>query len=308
MSVGYSLRENEVVYSLRENGAALIFIALLFWAGNMVAGRATVGLVAPVTLACMRWSIAGVIALFLARRHLKRDWPAIRAGWRPLVLLSLTGISGYNTLVYLGLQSTTAINGFLINTTLASVVALMCFLLFRDRLGRRAALGLVVAMSGVVWVILGGDLTKLLSLTLNRGDLIVFAGVVCYALYTALLRKRPDIHPMTFIAVTFILGFLFLLPFWVLEAATGMTAVWDDPRTWSVIGYLAIFPSLVSFLCFNRGVALIGANRASALLLMMPLVGVVLSMIFLGEALILAHVVGGMLIFAGLYIGRRKPA
>jgi drug/metabolite transporter (DMT)-like permease len=94
----------------------------------------------------------------------------------------------------------------------------------------------------------------------------------------------------------------------VLEAATGMTAVWDDPRTWSVIGYLAIFPSLVSFLCFNRGVALIGANRASALLLMMPLVGVVLSMIFLGEALILAHVVGGMLIFAGLYIGRRKPA
>lgn len=292
----------------RQNGAFLVFIALLFWAGNIVVGRATVGLVSPLSLASMRWLIAGVIALFLARRHLRRDWPAIKAGWRWLVLLSLTGITAYNTLVYVGLQSTSAINGFLINTTIASVVAVTGFLLFRDRIGWRAALGLAIAMLGVTWVILGGDIASLLALELNRGDLIIFAGVVSYAFYMAWLRKRPDVHPMTFIAVTFLLGDLFLLPFWALETAAGAVTAWGDARTWWVIAYLAIFPSLVSYLCFNRGVALIGPNRASALLLMTPLVGVILSMIFLGEALAASHVVGGILIFTGLFIGQRKTA
>lgn len=291
--------------SWRQNGTLLVLIALLFWAGNIVVGRATVGLVSPLSLASMRWLIAGAIALVLARRHLRRDWPAIRAGWPWLLLLSLTGITAYNTLVYIGLQSTTAINGFLINTTIASVVAVTGFLLFRDRMGWRAALGLLVAMLGVVWVILGGDLASLLALELNRGDLVIFTGVVSYALYMAWLRKRPPVHPMTFIAVTFLIGAVFLLPFWALETAAGAFTAWGDPRTWWVIGYLAVFPSLVSYLCFNRGVALIGPNRASALLLMTPLVGVVLAMIFLGEALVWAHVIGGILIFAGLFIGRR---
>lgn len=282
-----------------------MLVAILFWASNFIIGRAAVGLVPPVSLALLRWSAAAVIALVLARPHLRRDWPEVRAQWRWMLVLSVTGISAFNTLAYLGLEHTTAINGYLINTCLASIVAVLGFLLFGERLNWRAALGLAVAMAGVVWVVLGGDLGLLRSLTLNRGDLLILAGVLSYALYTVLLRKSPAIHPTTFIAVTFVTGVVVLIPFWLWEMAAGGVTVWQSPRTWMFVLYLAVFPSIVSYLCFNGGVAALGANRASALLLLTPLVGVVLAIIFLGERLLLSHVTGGVLIFAGLALARR---
>lgn len=289
----------------RDNGTVLILVAILFWASNFIIGRAAVGLVSPVALATLRWMVAAAIALILARPHLRQDWPALKAQWRWVLVLSVTGISGFNTLAYLGLESTTAINGYLINTCMASIVALLGFLMFGERLSGRATLGLAIAMAGVVWVVLGGDLGLLRSLTLNRGDLLILAAVLSYAIYMVLLRKRPAVHPMTFLAATFVVGSLVLIPFWLWEMAAGGVTAWQSPRTWLFILYLAVFPSIVSYRCFNGAVAVLGSNRASALTLMTPLIGILLAVIFLGERLVVAHVAGGVLIFAGLVLGRR---
>lgn len=291
--------------SLNNNGTLLICIAVLFWAGNLIVGRLAVGVVPPVALAFYRWLIGGLIALVFAWPHLRRDWPHLLANWHWMLIYGAFGIAIYNTLVYVGLTTTTAINAFLINTTVAPMVAVASFVFFGERIGLRAVLGLVVALSGVVWIILRGDLAMLKTLALNPGDFLVLIGVATYAIYTVFLRKRPPIHGMTFITVTFLLGSLMLLPFFLWEWAAVGPVPWGRMDTWLSIGYLAIFPSLLSYLCFNRGVHLLGANRASALLLLTPLLGVVLAMVFLKEQLIPAHIVGAAMIFFGLFLGRK---
>ncbi|HTV28047.1 MAG TPA: DMT family transporter [Xanthobacteraceae bacterium] len=283
----------------------LLSLTSLFWGGNTVLGRFIVGHVPPITLAFIRWSGAFVVLLPFAARHLARDWPMIRKHAGLMTLLALTGISAYNTMAYYGLQYTTAINGLLLQSIGPLCVALWTFALFGDRLTLRQAAGICVSLTGVLVIICRGSLAALIGINFNQGDLWFIVALLIYGFYSAMLRKRPPMHPLSFLAAIMGVGALLLVPAMAAELASGRTVVLDRESSLSFI-YVCIFPSLLGYLFLNRGIELIGANRAAPFMHLSPVFGSVMAIVFLGEQFQLYHAIGYGLVFTGITVATRK--
>ncbi len=283
----------------------LLSLTSLFWSGNVVIGRFVAGYIPPVTISVIRWGGAFVILLPFAARHLARDWPLIRRHAGLLTLLALTGFSAYNTMAYYGLHFTTAINGLLLQSVSPLFVALWSFVLFRDRLSLRQATGIGVSLAGVVVIVCQGSFQVLLATAFNQGDLWFVVALLIYAFYVAILRLRPPIHPLSFLAVGMAGGTVFLLPAMALEIAAGQTMVLDTTNALLLL-YLCIFPSILGYLCLNRGIELIGANRAAPFIHLVPVFGSVLAITLLGERLQFFHAIGYMLVVAGITLATRR--
>lgn len=286
----------------------LLVLTALFWSGNFVIGRAVHGAVPPVALAFWRWTGGFALVIAFAAPHLRRDLPELLRHWRLVLLLSALGVATFNTLVYIGLQSTTAINALLMQSAMPLVILLCSFLLFRERAGTMQLIAVLVSLVGVLVIACRGSPLAIAETAVDIGDLWVFCAVVSYAVYSVLLRRRPTVHPLSFVAATFALGAVMLLPFHVWETLAGAPMRWTDVAIAAVV-YVALFPSLLAYLCFNRGVELIGANRAGQFVHLMPAFGTVLAIVFLGEDVHLYHAIGIALIGLGigLAVTRRAP-
>lgn len=283
----------------------LLSLTSLFWAGNVVLGRYIAGDIPPVTLAWVRWTGAGLLLLPFAWRHLKADWPVIRSHSAILTVLSFTGITLYNTMAYVGLQYTQALNALLLQSTVPMMIAVISFTLFRDRLTGRQMAGIAASLTGVLLIICRGDLTILLGIQLNKGDIWMLSALAIYALYTALLRLRPKMHWLSFVALTVIWGNILLTPAFIWEVAQGARPVWT-PATIAVFAYVIVFPSVLAYIFFNRGVDLIGANRSGPFFHLMPVFGSALAILFLGERPQWYHAAGYLLVISGILIATRK--
>lgn len=290
--------------SLKNRPYLLLTLAVLFWAGNFILGRAFHADIPPVALAFWRWLGAAVLISWPALPYLRRDRAALCKAWPAVLLLAMFGIAAFNTLAYTGLQTTQAINAFLIQSLMPVMIVLLSFLLFRERVTPLQTVGIVVSLSGAVMIITRGELANLWTLSVNRGDFLIAAAIACYACYSVLLRKRPQAHPLAFICTIFWLGTLMLLPLYLWE--TCYVAVMQvKPTSLMVIGYVMVFPSIVSYLCYNRGVELVGANRAGLFIHLMPVFGSVMAVIFLGETFRWFHGAGVLLIGVGIYLATR---
>jgi drug/metabolite transporter (DMT)-like permease len=283
----------------------LLSLTSLFWAGNTVLGRFVVGHIPPMTLAFGRWAGAFLILLPFAAGHLRRDWPIIRKHAGMMTLLAFTGFSAYNTMAYYGLQYTTAINGLLLQSIGPLFVALWTFALFGDRLTLRQAGGICVSLTGVIVIICHGSLAILLGIAFNQGDVWFVIALVFYGFYMAMLRKRPPIHPLSFLVVGMGGGAAFLIPLVILEVMSGRTMVFDAESVLS-FAFICIFPSLLGYLFLNRGIELIGANRAAPFIHLVPVFGSVLAVVLLGERFELYHAVGYGLVFTGITTATKK--
>jgi drug/metabolite transporter (DMT)-like permease len=279
----------------------LLVVAVLFWAGNVVVARGVSGSVPPVALAFWRWSGAFALVLAIAGGQLRRDMPAMVRNWRAMLVLTAFGIAAYNTLLYVGLQSTTAVNASLMQSAMPVLIIASGFLLFRERVSLLQIGAVLTSVAGVLVIAGRGSLDALLSLSFNTGDLWVFVAVITYAIYSTLLRKRPAIHPLSFLGATFALGALMLLPFYLYEHQSGQE-IKTSVATLTAMTYTSVFPGFLAYLFFNRGVALVGANRAGQFMHLIPVFGSILAVIFLGERLYTYHVLGIVLIAAGLLV------
>jgi drug/metabolite transporter (DMT)-like permease len=293
---------------LRDQPYLLLTLASLFWAGNAIVGRAVVHDIPPVALAQMRWTFAFLILLPFAWPKLRGDLPVIRREIGIVLLLSLTGIAAFNTMLYWSLQHTTAINATLMQSSGPLLIGLASWALFRDPLTRVQLAGIVVSLAGVAVIVTGGDLSRLLGMSLNIGDVVIVAAMAAYAVYSTLLRKRPAIAPLSLITITIGIGSAMLLPLTIAEYLSGRHFATLGLGGFAAIGYVAIFPSILSYVCFNRGVELIGANRAGPFFHLIPLFGVILAFVFLGERPALYHFLGAVLILGGVALAGRKPA
>jgi drug/metabolite transporter (DMT)-like permease len=283
----------------------LLSLTSLFWSGNVVIGRYIAGYIPPITVSVIRWGGAFVILLPFAAPHLIRDWPLIRKHAGLLAVLTLTGFSAYNTMAYYGLHFTTAINGLLLQSVTPLFVALWSFVLFHDRLSLRQAAGISLSLVGVIVIICQGSLAILFAIAFNQGDLLFVIALLIYASYVVTLRLRPAIHPLSFLAVGMGGGAVSLLPAMVLEIAYGQPIVFDYVSAFSLL-YLCIFPSILGYLCLNRGIELVGANRAAPFIHLVPVFGSVLAITLLGERLQLFHAVGYLLVLAGITLATRR--
>ena len=254
----------------------LLSLTSLFWAGNIVLARYVAGHVPPMTLSCVRWIGAFLMLLPFAWPHLKRDWPALCARLPLMVVLSATGFAINNALSYWALQYTQALNALLIQSAGPLFVALWSLTLFGVRLTWAQLAGIAISLAGVLTIILRGDLGTLTSIQFNKGD-VMFGGA------------------------------LLLLPFSIWEFSTGFTLKFDV-LTVATLVYVVIFPSTLAYLFFNRGIALIGPNRAAPFFHLVPVFGSAMAILLLGEQPRLFHLTGYVLVLAGVVIASRQAS
>lgn len=291
-----------LVLSFSDRPYLLLSLTSLFWAGNSVVGRAVVHDIPPIALAQFRWTVAFLILLPFTRDQIRADWPRIRERLGLVVLMSLVGIAAFNTILYWSLQYTTAINATLMQSSGPLLIGLWSFALFRDPLTRGQIAGVAVSLLGVAAIVSGGSVETLAHLRLNAGDIAVLFAMLCYTLYSTLLRLRPSVAPLSFVTVTIGLGALLLAPVTIFEMAAGARFAPLTPGSVAVMLYVVLFPSILATLFFNRGIELIGANRAGPFFHLIPLFGALLAIVFLGERPGLHHGVGAALIIGGVLL------
>jgi drug/metabolite transporter (DMT)-like permease len=285
----------------------LLSITALCWAGNAIVGRLAAGHIPPVTLSFLRWSFAFLIILPFAWKHLKRDWGAIRTRLGTMIFLSVIGISAFNTLQYWALEHTQALNTLLLQSAGPLFVAVWSLILLGVRLTLAQAGGIALSLIGVLVILLHGDLTALTSIEFNKGDIIFTVALAIFGLYSVLSLKRPQIHGLSFVGFTFGCGAASLIPLLIWEMRSRPLMQLDLPNL-LMLFYVAVFPSTLAYLCFNRGVQLIGANRAAPFFHLIPVLGSAMAMVFLGERPQLFHVVGFALVLTGVFVASRQPA
>jgi|JI7StandDraft_1071085.scaffolds.fasta_scaffold01033_10 drug/metabolite transporter (DMT)-like permease len=285
----------------------LLLFTILFWSLNTLLGRAIHGQIPPIGLAFWRWLCGFLIILIPGYSYVKKDWLTLINHRKIIILLSILGIASFNTLLYKGLQFTTAINALLVQSIMPLVVVVISYLFFQETLSPLQCLGVFISFSGAITIIARGDWHILTTLSFNQGDLIILIAVVCYACYSILLRFRPMIHPLSFLTVTFALGAAFLFPLYLWETFT-IQRILLNRVTFLSIGYVGIFPSIIAYLCYNRGVELVGANRASLFLHLSPVIGSIMAVFFLKETLQWFHGLGFVMIISGLFLVIRNPS
>jgi drug/metabolite transporter (DMT)-like permease len=285
----------------------LLSITALCWAGNAIVGRLAAGHIPPVTLSFLRWSLAFLIILPFAWKHLRQDWPAIRARLGTMIVLSVTGIGAFNTLQYWALEHTQALNTLLLQSAGPLFVAIWSLILLGVRLTLAQAGGIVLSLTGVLVILLHGDLTALTSIEFNKGDVIFTAALVIFGFYSVLTLRRPKIHGLSFVGFTFGCGAACLIPLLIWELLMRPVMALDATNLLSLF-YVAVFPSTVAYLCFNRGVHLIGANRAAPFFHLVPVFGSVMAIAFLGERPQAFHIIGFALVLTGVFVASRSQA
>jgi drug/metabolite transporter (DMT)-like permease len=285
----------------------LLTVTALCWAGNAIVGRLAAGHIPPVTLSFLRWSLAFLIILPFAWKHLVRDWAAIRSHLGTMIVLSVTGIAAFNTLQYWALEHTQALNTLLLQSAGPLFVAVWSLILLGVRLTLAQAGGIALSLTGVLVILLHGDLSALTGIEFNKGDIIFTVALAIFGLYSVLSLKRPEIHGLSFVGFTFGCGAVCLVPLWIWELLSRPVMQLDTTNLLSLF-YVAVFPSTLAYLCFNRGVQLIGANRAAPFFHVVPVFGSVMAIVFLGERPQLFHIIGFALVLTGVFVASRKPS
>ena len=292
---------------LNQQPYLLLSLTALFWAGNIVLARYVAGHVPPMTLSCVRWIGAFFMLLPFAWPHLARDWPALRARLPLIAVLSATGFAINNALSYWALQYTEALNALLIQSSGPLFVALWSLALFGVRLTWAQLTGIAISLAGVLIIILRGDIAALASIQFNKGDVMFAGALLAFGLYSALMPRRPVTHQLSLIICTTGGGALLLLPFSIWEFANGLTLK-PDVTTLVTLAYVVIFPSTLAYLFFNRGIALIGPNRAAPFFHLVPVFGSAMAIVLLGEQPRLFHLFGYLLVLAGVVIAARQAS
>ena len=289
---------------MHANPYVLLTLTAAFWAGNAIAGRLAAGMISPVALTFARWFFACLVFYVISRPHLKRDWAVVRRHLPLLFTLGAAGFSLFNIGLYWSLQYTSAINVTIEQSAMPVLIILANYVLFKTRITALQGLGVLLTISGVLVTATRGSPIAIFETGVNKGDAMMLLCILLYGGYTVALRYRPDIHWTSLMFVLSTSAMLLALPFYALEILQeGFHA--PGLRTWGIIAYTAIFPSMVSHLLFIRGVAMIGANRAGLFINLVPIFGALLAVVILSESFQLFHFAGLTLVLGGIAMAER---
>lgn len=278
----------------------MLVIVMLLWAGNSIVARAIHTEVPPFTLAFCRWAGALLLLMPFAGPKIVAERAVLLRHWRSILLLGVVGVASFNAFLYSGLRYTTATNGLLIQALIPALVLLFDLLLFRAHPRPLQVAGVLIAAVGVLVIVFRGDLMAFATLRFGLGDALVLCAVVAWSLYTALLRKRPPVNPLAFLALTFCVGVVGMLPFAIIEWQT--QAVVLNAGSLGGIAYVAVLPSVVAYFLYNKAVGEIGAGAAGQMVSLQPLFGALLSAPILREPLHSYHLAGMLLILLGIVV------
>jgi len=285
---------------------AALALTTLLWSSNFVIGRAIRDDVSPSTLNFLRWAIALLILVPVTLRDLRAHRAALVRHWKLIALLGLTGIAAFQTLTYYALTKTTALNTILLLSLAPLLIVALSWLTLGERVTRGQAFGLVASLAGATVLILRGDITALVDLHFNAGDLWMLLAVLIWAVYSVLLKRRPAaVPPLALHTASVAAGTLAMLPLFGWQAFDG-SGLPSRVEAWLAIGFVAVFSSALAHGLWVRSVATIGPNRAGVFIHLMPLFGGALAIFFLGEQLAGYHAIGAALVLGGVALTSRK--
>lgn len=279
-----------------------LVLATLMWAGNYIVGSLAVETMSPVDLTWLRWSLACVPLLILAQVVEKPRWGQVLQHWPRLLLLAGLGVGGYNLLLYTALQYTSPQSASLINAANPAVMVVLAAVLLRERISWRGIAGLLLGLVGVVLIITNGALASVFTRSLNTGDLLMVAAIVVWSLYT-IVGRGLAVPPITATAVQGTFVAVLLAPVALLGGASWPA---DAAIGWAVI-FIAIFPSIGSYVLWNSALKRIPPGRAGLFLNLITVFTVIIAVV-LGAQLSTPQVVGGVIVFAGVALSTMRPA
>jgi len=284
-------------------GILLALVATIIWSGNFIISRSVIHLIGPISLAFFRWSFASLILLPFAWKVFKEDWSIIKSRSVYFFWTALTGVSLFNTFVYIAGHSTSAINMALIGTTSSPIFASILALVFlKEKMGMMRIIGLITCIIGILVLLSKGSLEKLLAFHFSSGDLWVLAGAFSFAIYSVMVRRKPQaMSSIRFLFVVFFLGSVLLIPFFLYELTYAPPIVWNGELIGSII-YLGIGASVLSFLCWNLALQKLGTGRTVIFGNLIPVFSTLEAVWLLGEKITWVHWVSGLMVILGLII------
>jgi len=292
---------NRVVGYLCALGATAI------WSGNFIIARGLNESIPPVSLAFWRWVVAILVFLPFAIKPLIAEWDVLKKHFPYLAITSFLGVTVFNTLVYLAGQTTTAINLSLISITFPIFIVILLRIFYGERFTFNKIGGILLVVAGVVLLITKGEPTRLLHLSFAIGDIWMLVAAFVFAVYSILLKRKPkELSVRAFQLSSFLLGLLFLFPFYLWEVYV-TPPVQFETRTVLAIVYIGVFAALTAFLLWNRAILTVGPAKAAMIYYTLPLFSGVLAYAFLGEVISSVHFLSVLLIVSGIVVANREP-
>ena len=280
----------------------LLALANLFWSGNWIAGRALRDAFDPVSLNFWRWVVAAAALAPFALPGLRGKWGLIRRHAGMLALLAFTGVALFQSLVYLGLRSTQAVNAVLLNSSMPLFMLLCSWVIERERASARQIAGMLISLAGILVILSRGDPGTLLQLEIHSGDAWILLAMPVWGIYSVLLKRRPlGLGGLEFLFVISLAGVLMLAPAAALQAVQGPRHMPSVNEAFAVL-YMGLAASVFAFIFWNRGVATVGANAAGFTVHLLPAFGTLLAILLLGEAFAGFHAIGIATILAGVLL------
>jgi drug/metabolite transporter (DMT)-like permease len=288
-------------------GIGLAVLATLIWSGNFIIARGMNKLIPPVSLAFYRWLLASVIIFPFAAKRFKTEWPVVKKHLHYFFWISLTGVSIFNTFVYIAGHSTSAINMALIGTTSSPIMSVILARIFlHEKIGVLKICGMLLCIAGILFLLSKGNISNLLSLRFTTGDGWILLAALSFAVYNTMVKKKPSaITPVNFLFVVFSFGTLLIFPFYLWEINYSAPVVWNI-QLLSVILYVGIGASVICFFIWNIAIHKLGAGRAALFGNLIPVFSSLEAVIFLQEQLTWVHVISMILVFAGILLANLR--
>ena len=283
----------------------LLTLTSIFWAFNTIAGRAAVGEVSPFLIVSIRWFFVSIILSILCRNQLKEIWKILskRINW--LILMGLFGFTGFNSAYYIAAHETIAINLGLVQGTMPAFIIIIAWIWLRDKINFTQFLGVLITFTAVLIVVSAGNLTILLDLKLNNGDIVMIFACSLYAVYAVGLRKKPKIGALPLLTFFAYVAFLGSLPGLIYETISNQIIL-PGLKGCVILGVIIIFPSFLAQIFFMKGVEKIGPARSGLYTNLVPVFSSILAVFYLQESFKFYHFLSLLMIFVGIYLFENK--
>jgi len=285
----------------------LLFLTTLFWSGNFIVGKAaSLYEIPPFSLNFYRWLFAWLILFPFTYKEIIKKKDYVLSNIAFFIILGITSITIFNSIVYYSLNFTQVISGVLMISTIPVMIIFISSLLKIEKTNIFQIIGVVLSLIGVVFIVTKADIEILKTLNFNKGDVTMVIAMFSWATYSALLKKKKyELSQISLLEVVITFGLVFLIPIYFIEMSMGYLIKLGKPF-YLTLTYVVLFPGLCSFFFWIKGISIIGANRSGIFLHLMPIFGAVMAMIIFKEKFMFYHLLGAIFILMGIILSNKK--
>ena len=295
------------MFSKDKTAYIFLILATLFWSGNFIVGKAaSLFEIPPFTLNFYRWTFAWLILAPFTLKEIFKKKSYILNNIKLILILGITSITVFNSIVYYSLNFTQVISGVLMISTIPVMIIFFCWVFKIEKTNFYQILGVLFSLMGVVVIVTNADVNKLLNLNFNKGDLWMVVAMLSWAMYSALLRKKKfKLSQISLLQTIISAGLILLLPAYLIEMALGYRVNIHLPFILTLT-YVVLFPGLASFFFWIKGISIIGSNRSGIFLHLMPIFSTIMAMLIFKEKFMIFHLIGAILIITGIILSSKR--